>query len=116
MQALVAKRLAELKAKLNITPTQEGAWTTFTAAMQPPAGMAQRMGWRQSPEQHAEIASEVLGSPPLPRRLAGRTADDDEELDRLLDRVREVGIAGLTDADRRRLTELSALRGGGARR
>ena len=56
MQALVAKRLAELKAKLNITPTQEGAWTTFTAAMQPLAGIAQRMGWRQSPEQHAEMA------------------------------------------------------------
>ena len=34
----VAKRQAELKAKLKITPAQEGAWTTFAASMQPPAG------------------------------------------------------------------------------
>ena len=56
MQARVAKRLAEMKAKLKITPAQEGAWTTFTAAMQPPAGMATRTGWRQAPEQRAEMA------------------------------------------------------------
>lgn len=36
-QAWMAKRQADMKAKLNITPAQEGAWTTFTAAMQPPA-------------------------------------------------------------------------------
>jgi Spy/CpxP family protein refolding chaperone len=30
-------RMAELKAKLNITPQQEAAWTAFAAAMQPPA-------------------------------------------------------------------------------
>ncbi|HQS30379.1 MAG: hypothetical protein B7X59_03845 [Polaromonas sp. 39-63-203] len=56
MQARVTKRLTELKAKLKITPAQEGAWTTFSAAMQPPAAMGQRMGWRQSPEQRAEMA------------------------------------------------------------
>ena len=37
MQAWMAKRQADMKAKLNITPAQEGAWTNFTAAMQPPA-------------------------------------------------------------------------------
>jgi hypothetical protein len=37
MQAMHAKHLAELKAKLKITAAQEGAWTTFTAAMQPAA-------------------------------------------------------------------------------
>jgi Spy/CpxP family protein refolding chaperone len=31
------KRLAELKQKLQITPAQEGAWTAFAAAHQPPA-------------------------------------------------------------------------------
>lgn len=36
MQARIAKHQAELKAKLKITPAQEGAWTTFTASMQPP--------------------------------------------------------------------------------
>ena len=39
MQAWMAKRQAEMKARLQITPAQEGAWTAFTAAMQPPAHM-----------------------------------------------------------------------------
>lgn len=50
MQAWMAKRQAELKAKLKITPAQEGAWTSFTAAMQPPARTA-----RPTPEQRAEF-------------------------------------------------------------
>lgn len=37
MEAMHAKHLAELKTRLKITPTQEGAWTTFSAAMKPPA-------------------------------------------------------------------------------
>lgn len=32
-----AKRMTELKAKLQLTPAQESAWNTYTAAMQPPA-------------------------------------------------------------------------------
>lgn len=39
MEAMVAKHHAELKAKLKITADQDGAWTTFTAAMRPPADM-----------------------------------------------------------------------------
>ena len=52
MQAWMAKRMDQFKAKLKITPAQDGAWTTFTAAMQPPA----RMGERPSAEQRAEYA------------------------------------------------------------
>jgi hypothetical protein len=37
MEAMVAKHLADLKTKLKITAPQEGAWTSFTAAMKPPA-------------------------------------------------------------------------------
>ena len=37
MQARIAKHQADLKAKLAITPAQEGAWSAYTAAMQPPA-------------------------------------------------------------------------------
>mgnify|MGYP000854560300 FL=1 len=37
MEAMMAKRHADLKAKLKLTAEQEGAWTTFTAAMKPPA-------------------------------------------------------------------------------
>jgi len=42
MEAMHAKHLAELKAKLKITASQEGAWTTFTDAMKPPAHTMQR--------------------------------------------------------------------------
>ena len=38
MEAMIAKHQTELKAKLKITAEQEGAWTTFTAAIKPPAG------------------------------------------------------------------------------
>ncbi|WP_372825093.1 Spy/CpxP family protein refolding chaperone [Polaromonas sp.] len=37
MQARIAKQQADLKAKLKLTPAQEGAWTAFAASMQPPA-------------------------------------------------------------------------------
>jgi periplasmic protein CpxP/Spy len=39
MQQRMAKHQAELKAKLKITASQEGAWTAFTASMAPAAGM-----------------------------------------------------------------------------
>nr|WP_315496718.1 Spy/CpxP family protein refolding chaperone [uncultured Rhodoferax sp.] len=42
MEEMHAKRSADLKAKLKITTAQEGAWTTFTAAMKPPARDAQQ--------------------------------------------------------------------------
>ncbi len=38
-KAMMAKRIEALKAKLKITTAQEGAWTAFTAAMQPPEKM-----------------------------------------------------------------------------
>lgn len=38
-KAMMAKHVEALKAKLKITAAQEGAWTTFTAAMQPPEKM-----------------------------------------------------------------------------
>jgi len=37
MEAMVAKRHAELKAKLKLAPEQEEAWNRFTQAMKPPA-------------------------------------------------------------------------------
>ena len=53
MQARMAKRQAEMKTMLKITPAQESAWTTFTAAMQPPTRM---MGGEQPlAEQRAEL-------------------------------------------------------------
>jgi hypothetical protein len=39
METMMAKRSADLHAKLKITAAQEAAWTTFTSAMKPPANM-----------------------------------------------------------------------------
>jgi len=39
MEARMAKHKADLRAKLKITASQEGAWTAFSAAMKPPANM-----------------------------------------------------------------------------
>ena len=50
MQAWVAKRQAELKTNLKITPAQEGAWTAYTTALQP---SMEHM--RPTPEQRAEF-------------------------------------------------------------
>ncbi len=50
MQEHMAKRRAELKASLKLTPAQESAWTSYTAATQRPAH-----GARPSAEQRAEF-------------------------------------------------------------
>lgn len=51
MQAWMDKRQAELKGQLKLTAAQEGAWTSYTAAMKPPADlMAKRAA------DHAELA------------------------------------------------------------
>ncbi len=50
MQAYKAKRQADLKAQLKLTPAQEGAWTAYTASTQRPAYA------RPSAEQRAEFA------------------------------------------------------------
>ncbi|WP_213959063.1 Spy/CpxP family protein refolding chaperone [Variovorax sp. dw_954] len=42
MQARHAQRQAALKAKLNLSAAQEGAWSTYTAATAPPARPPQR--------------------------------------------------------------------------
>jgi Spy/CpxP family protein refolding chaperone len=52
MQAMMAKHQADMKVRLKITPAQEGAWTAFTTAMQPPAGM---MGKRADAGLRAEM-------------------------------------------------------------
>ncbi len=42
VQARMEKRQAALKVALKLTTAQEGAWTTFTAAIKPPADMFAR--------------------------------------------------------------------------
>lgn len=83
MQAFIAKRQAELKAKLKVTPAQEGAWTTFTASMQPPARM-DRPTAEQRTAQRAEF--EKLTTPQRIDKMkdmrAQRTAQRNAEMDK----------------------------------
>lgn len=50
MQKHHEQRASDLKAKLKLSPSQEGAWSTFSAATKPPADMGKMR------EQHAEMA------------------------------------------------------------
>lgn len=54
MQAWMDKRHAALKAQLKLTAAQEGAWTTYTAAMKPPADM---MAKRPDPTEMAKLST-----------------------------------------------------------
>lgn len=58
MEQMVKERLGDFKAKLKITPAQEGAWTTFVAAMKPGAEM---MGKRPDRAEMEKL--------PLPERI-----------------------------------------------
>ncbi len=63
---------------------------------------------RDRAARHAEIAADVLRAPPRAAPAPDfRSAEDDAELDRLLDRVSSVGIAGLSGDERERLRHLS---------
>ena len=68
MQAHRAERLAALKEKLKLTPAQEGAWNSFTAAQQPPA----RPGGGREAER-AEFAQ--LTTPQRLDRMQARQAE-----------------------------------------
>ncbi len=46
MQAWVARRMADLKTRLQISPAQEPAWTAFADSMKPPATRPARMDWK----------------------------------------------------------------------
>lgn len=81
MQAMMAKRQADMKARLKITPAQESAWTAFTSAMQPPAG---RMGGYQSPEQHAELTK--LTTPERIDKMRALRAQRSSEMNAVTDK------------------------------
>ena len=78
MQAFMAKRQADLKAKLKITPAQEGAWTSFTAAMQPPVHA------RPTPEQRAEL--DKLGTPERIDRMRAMRTQRTTEMSATMDK------------------------------
>lgn len=59
MEAMVTRHLADLKTRLKITAEQEGAWSTFSAAMQPPA----------HPDEHARLDRTGMDKLTTPERI-----------------------------------------------
>ena len=82
MQAQMAKRQAELKSRLKITPDQESAWTLFTAAMQPPARTMG--GERPMAEQRAEL--EKLTTPERIDRMKAMRAQRMTDMNAVMDK------------------------------
>lgn len=55
MKERMASHQAELKAKLNMSAAQDSAWTSYVAAMQPPANMGASMGRDNRARMHEEM-------------------------------------------------------------
>jgi periplasmic protein CpxP/Spy len=75
MQQHMAKREADLKAKLKIEPSQEAAWTSFTTAMKPPADWAARRDTMRAEMQK-------LTTPERIDRMKAMRAQRDAEMDK----------------------------------
>lgn len=80
MQAVMAKHQADLKAKLKLTPAQEGAWATYTTAMQPPASM----GMRPSDAQRAEM--DKLSTPERIDKMRSMRAERMTQMNAMMDK------------------------------
>ena len=80
MQAMMARHQADLKVKLKLTPAQEGAWTAYTTAMQPPAGM----GMRPSDAQRAEM--DKLTTPERIDRMRALRAERMTQMNAVMDK------------------------------
>jgi len=75
IQARMVQHQAELKAKLKLSASQEGAWTSFIAAMQPPALMPR--------PDHAEM--DKLSTPERIDKMRAMRAARDAEVDKRMD-------------------------------
>lgn len=103
MKEYMAKRQAELKAKLAITPAQEGAWTAWTAAMQPPAD------WKRP--DRAEM--EKLSTPERIDRMRAMRAERSAMMDKHADATKTF-YAALTP-EQKKVFDTQTLRHGGGR-
>ena len=102
-QERMAKRLAELKGKLQVTTAQEGAWTTWTTALKP--------AQLQRPDR-AEL--ERLTTPERIDRMRALRAQRNAEMDKRMDATKTF-YAALTP-DQKKVFDAEGmhfLRGGG---
>jgi hypothetical protein len=88
----IANRQAMFKAKLKVTPAQESAWSTFAAAIKPPArgasgmgsGMGMGMGMRHDPKVQAEL--EKLTTPERIDKIRAMRQQRMTEMNALMDK------------------------------
>jgi Spy/CpxP family protein refolding chaperone len=109
MQAGMNKRNAALKVALKLTPAQESAWTTYTAAMVPPAGMLAK---------HAEQADfSKLSTPELIDKIHALRAQHMAEMTAIMDKHGEATktfYATLTP-EQKKVFDANAMRPKGSR-
>ncbi len=74
-----AKRLEQLKAQLKLTPAQDGAWASYTAAMQPPA---------QRPPRPSRAEMAQLTTPQRIDRMQAMQAERQQRMGQRLDAVK----------------------------
>lgn len=112
MQVMMDKHHAALKAKLKLTPEQEGAWSTFTTAMKPPATMGHN---RPDP---AEM--QKLTTPERIDKMRALRAEHQGEMDKRADAVKafyttlSADQKKVFDAEHQRHGRKSGTRGPGA--
>ncbi len=104
MKERMAQRQAELKQKLAITPAQEGAWTAWTAALQPPAA-------RPAHPSREEIAK--LTTPQRIDQMRAMRAQRQSQMDKRADATNTF-YAALTP-EQKKVFDAETLRFGGHR-
>ncbi len=106
MQERMAKRQAELKDKLKITAAQEGAWTSFTTAMKPPADMGKRRA-----DMRAEM--EKLSTPERIDKMKALRSQRDAEMDKRADAVKT--FYAVLSPDQKKVFDAQRMQRGGER-
>ncbi|HEX7892006.1 MAG TPA: Spy/CpxP family protein refolding chaperone [Ramlibacter sp.] len=97
MEERMARRLGELKTKLQIAPTQEGAWTAWTTAMKP--------AQHQRPDR-AEF--ERLSTPERIDRLRAQRTQRNAEMDQRFDATKTFYTA--LNAEQKKVFDGEAMR------
>ena len=108
IQEMIAKRQADLKAKLKLAPAQEGAWSQYVAAMQPPADMGRRFDPEQRKKMHKEM--DKLSTPERIERMNAMKSQRDAEMARRTDAVKTFYAA--LNPEQQKVYDANAMRGG----
>ena len=102
-QAKMAQRQAELKAKLQLNASQEGAWNAFAASMTPPA---------RTQQDHAAMRAEMekLSTPERIDRMKALRAQRDAEMDKRAEAAKT--FYATLNADQKKVFDAQPKRGG----